>query len=396
MNSEISFPLFGEGFVINPPGYISLFGFDLYLYGLFITLGFVLAGLYIYKRRDMLGLTQDNVMDMIILAAPCGIIGARIYYALFNFSDYFGPGNWLNIFMLRRGGLAVYGGVIGGGIAFYVYSRVKKVPVGRLLDAAGFGLFIGQAAGRWGNFFNREAFGIATDMPWRMGLISRSGASYVHPTFLYESLWNIVGLVLMHIYSKKRKKGYPGQYFLLYVAWYGFGRYMIEVLRTDSLFISGTDIRISQLIAALSFSVAAFLLLRYRLCGAAGIEVSDIKDESDTLIPADGPPIDFSGEDAEKTTGGETGKLDGGDAEGLDDAADAEGNYDAGAEALDDADAEGLDDVDAEDDDDADAGGLDDADAGGANDVETEDSVDADAGDNDSDEIEEMTEDDQS
>ena len=263
--TEISFPLFGEGFVINPPGYISIFGFNLYLYGLFITLGFLFAGLYLYKRRKIIDLTQDNILDLIILAAPCGIVGARIYYTLFNFSDYFGPGKWLNIFMLRRGGLAVYGGIIGAGIAFYIYSKIKKVHIGKLLDAAGFGLFIGQAIGRWGNFFNREAFGTVTDAPWRMGLAYNNGISYVHPAFLYESLWNAAGLLIMHIFSKTRKTGYPGQYFLFYVAWYGFGRYMIESIRTDSLFISSTDIRVSQLLAALSFSVAAALLLHFHL-----------------------------------------------------------------------------------------------------------------------------------
>ena len=269
--SEISFPIFGDGFVVNPPSYITLFGFNLYIYGLFITLGFILAGLYIYKRRETFGLTQDNVLDLIILAVPCGIVGARLYYALFNFSDYFGPGNWLNIFRVREGGLAVYGGVIGGAIAIYIYSRIKKIPFGKLVDAAGFGLFIGQAVGRWGNFFNREAFGVATNVPWKMGLNQYSGYVYVHPTFLYESLWNIIGFILLHTFSKRIKGKYYGQYFLCYVAWYGFGRYMIEGLRTDSLFVSGTDLRISQLLAALSFSVAVILLTRHRLRGTQNV-----------------------------------------------------------------------------------------------------------------------------
>ncbi|MCL2126153.1 MAG: prolipoprotein diacylglyceryl transferase [Oscillospiraceae bacterium] len=260
---EISLPIFGEGFVIDPPNAISIFGFNIYLYGLFLTAGFIFAGLYMYKRRDMLGLTKDNVLDLIILAVPCGIVGARIYYALFNFADYFGPGNWLNIFKVREGGLAIYGGVIGGVVAFFVYSRVKKIPVGKLLDAAAFGLLIGQALGRWGNFFNREAHGSETDLPWKMGLASSTGGTiYVHPTFLYESLWNVVGLVVLHVFSKKRKTAYHGQYFLLYMAWYGLGRYMIEGLRTDSLYIMNSNIRVSQLLAAVSLAVAVVLLLR--------------------------------------------------------------------------------------------------------------------------------------
>jgi len=289
---EISFPLFGQGFVINPPSYIDVFGFSVYLYGLCITAGFLLAGLYIYKRRNLLELSQDDVLDMIILTVPCGIIGARLYYAAFNLSDYVGQGNWLNIFRVRQGGLAVYGGVIGGAIALYIFSRVKKAPVGKFIDAAAFGLLIGQAVGRWGNFFNREAFGEVTKLPWKMGLMGYGGFVYVHPTFLYESLWNAVGLLLMHIYSKKKERRYYGQFFLMYVAWYGLGRYAIEGLRTDSLFIYGTDIRVSQLLAALSFAVAVWLLIRNRSHSEQNLE--------ETYEPAlaDGPPDDIESAEA--------------------------------------------------------------------------------------------------
>ena len=264
--TTISFPIFGEGFAIDPRRFFTVFGFNIYIYGLLITAGFILAAIYLLRRADSLELTSDNVLDLVIMAVPFGLIGARIYYIIFNASEYFGPGKWQNIFMIRNGGLAVYGGVIGGGIAFYVYSRIKKIPIGKLFDAAGFGLFIGQAVGRWGNFFNREVIGIETSVPWCMGLTRGSGIAYHHPVFLYESLWNIVGLILLHIFSKTRERKYYGQYFLFYVAWYGFGRYMIEGIREveDSLFIFGsvTDIRVSQLLAALSFSVAVVLLIR--------------------------------------------------------------------------------------------------------------------------------------
>ena len=257
---EISFPLFGENFIVNPPVYVTVFGFQIYLYGLCITAGFLLAGLYMYKRRELFGLTQDNVLDLVILAVPCGIVGARIYYVLFNLSDYVGPGKWHNILMLRSGGLAVYGGVIGGTLAYIIYSRIKKIPIGKLLDAGSFGLFIGQAVGRWGNFFNREAFGSITSLPWKMGLMAPTGFVYVHPTFLYESLWNTAGLGFMHLFSKKREQKYRGQFFLMYVAWYGFGRFFIEGLRTDSLYIFESNIRVSQLLA-LTSCLAAVLLL---------------------------------------------------------------------------------------------------------------------------------------
>jgi len=277
--AAISFPLFGGGFILDPPAYFTIFGFRIFFYGIFITLGFALAAVYLIKRSDVIGLTSDNVLDLIIMAVPAGLIGARLYYALFNFEHYFTPGNFSNILSIRDGGLAVYGGIIMSGIVYVIYSRMKKVPIGNLLDAAGFGLFIGQAVGRWGNFFNREAFGVETAAPWRMGFIFENSTyipslgktfeagvpSYFHPTFLYEMLWNAAGLLMMHIFSKKLKTKYPGQYFLFYVAWYGLGRFMIEGLRVDSLFIPGTGIRVSQALALVSCLAAVALLIIFKL-----------------------------------------------------------------------------------------------------------------------------------
>ena len=291
-SAAISFPIFGEGFTLDLPTYLSVFGLNIYIYGLLITAGFVLAAVYLYKRHDALGLSGDNVLDLVIMAVPFGIIGARIYYAVFNASYYFGAGNWLNIFKLREGGLAVYGGVIGGAIAFFIYGRIKKIKYGKLVDAAGFGLFLGQALGRWGNFINREAFGTETDLPWRMGFTTPSGADgvlqtvYVHPTFIYESLWNIAGFVILHILSKKLPRKYYGQYFLFYVAWYGLGRFMIEGLRTDSLYIASTGIRASQLLAAMSFFAAVAIMI--------------INHKHPFLAPVDELPAEAAGdEDAE-------------------------------------------------------------------------------------------------
>jgi len=192
---------------------------------------------------------------------------------LFNFDRFFAPGQWGNIIRIRDGGLAVYGGIIASGLAYILYSRFKKIPLGNLLDAAGFGLFIGQAVGRWGNFINREAYGVETDLPWRMGLTSGGITRYVHPFFLYECLWNVAGLLIMHIFSKKSKTKYPGQYFLFYVAWYGLGRFMIEGLRTDSLMIWGTQLRASQWLAALSFLAAIGILIYNHIKGTKSIFV---------------------------------------------------------------------------------------------------------------------------
>ena len=258
----ISFPLFGEGFMINPPRYITIFGFNIYIYGILIAIGFLLGLLYLQKRREALGLESGTVFDMVIMAVPGGVIGSRLFFVLFNASEFFGEGNrWQDIFNFRLGGLAIYGGVIGAAIAFLIYSRIKKIPFLRLADAGAFGLFIGQVVGRWGNFLNREAFGVETTVPWRMGLTFGIRAIYVHPTFLYEALWNTMGFILLHIFSKKRKTRYDGQLFFIYVAWYGFGRSIIEGLRADSIFFMNTDIRVSQVLAAVSFFAAAALLI---------------------------------------------------------------------------------------------------------------------------------------
>lgn len=285
----ISFPIFGDSYVLEIPSYVSIFGFKVYLYGLLITVGFVLATLYLYKRRNALELTRDNVLDMVIMAVPFGIIGARLYYAIFNPTYYFGPGNWLNIFKLREGGLAIYGGVIGGAVAYLIYSKVKKIPFGKLTDAACFGLFIGQSIGRWGNFFNREAFGVETNLPWRMGLTTFSGTVYVHPAFLYELLWNAAGFIILHFFSKKPRK-YYGQFFLFYLAWYGLGRFFIEGIRSDSLYIYGTNIRVSQILAALTFLAAVAILIRNRVLDVR----SPLKTE-----PDHGPIGEEAGSDPE-------------------------------------------------------------------------------------------------
>lgn len=261
---RISFPIFGDRFVLAPPTHFTVFGRPVYWYAVIIAFGFLLATAYLLRRRRAFGLTQDNIIDMFLVVVPCGIVGARLYYVLFNPSDYVGPGKWLNIFKIWEGGLAIYGGIIAAVIGVWFFSRAKKIPLTVLLDVGSLGLLIGQAIGRWGNFINREAYGAVTDMPWKMGLNAGGATIYVHPTFLYESLWNAVGFLVIHLFSKKHRS-YDGQLFLMYVAWYGFGRFFVEGLRTDSLYLAQTDIRISQLLAALSFGAAAVLLLRNHL-----------------------------------------------------------------------------------------------------------------------------------
>ena len=256
----ISFPMFGADFAIDPPNYIEVFGFPIYWYGIIIATGFIAAVLYCSRRSGEFGLNSDNVLDMLIIATPMAIVGARLYYVVFNFSLY--QDDLMGIFRIRDGGLAIYGGIIFAVIGLFIAARYRKFSPFAMLDLGGLGLLIGQAFGRWGNFMNREAYGAETDIFCRMGLTDKASGltKYVHPTFLYESLWNVLGLILLHIFSKKFERKFDGQFFLMYLAWYGFGRMFIEGLRTDSLYLFA-NIRVSQLLAAVSCAAAVTALV---------------------------------------------------------------------------------------------------------------------------------------
>ena len=335
--ATITFPMFGEGFSLDFPRFFTLFGFNIYYYGLLITAGYALATVYLIKRRKLFKLTKDNILDILIIAIPCGLVGARLYYMIFKFDQFFAPGQWDNILKFREGGLAVYGGIIASGLVFIIYSRIKKIPLGNMLDAAGFGLFIGQAIGRWGNFVNREAFGVETDLPWRMGLTVNEVTRYYHPAFLYESLWNITGLLIIHIFSKKSKAKYPGQFFLFYVAWYGLGRFMIEGLRTDSLMIPGTQMRASQWLAAISFLVAVGILIYNHYNGKVSLtaygedaEEAEEADAADELAELDGASDDEVKNESDDDDEAEVNKAVAVDDEDADDNSEADDENDMG------------------------------------------------------------------
>lgn len=254
----ISFP--SLGLTLDPPSYISIGNFHIYFYGIIIALGFVLAVLYTAgysaKRLDI---SMDDVYDLMLFAVPSAIIGARLYYVIFYFSLY--QDNLLKIFAIRDGGLAIYGGVIGAVLALFFRCRRRKIGCGKALDVAAFGLLIGQCVGRWGNFFNREAFGYETDCFFRMGLTMPGQETiYVHPTFLYESLWNFVGFWVLHFICRKNRK-YEGQFFILYVMWYGLGRAFIEGLRSDSLWLIPGVVRVSQMLAIISLLAAGTIYI---------------------------------------------------------------------------------------------------------------------------------------
>ena len=254
----ITFP--NLGISVNPSRVaFTVLGKDIYWYGIIIAAGFLLAVIYAMRRAPSFGLTEDNILDMLFVAVPLAIVCARLYYCIFYWDLY--RDNPIAILYVWEGGLAIYGGVIGAVIGVAIFCRVKKLPIGPLLDVGGLGLLIGQMIGRWGNFMNREAHGAITDGFFKMGIADAAGnVTYYQPTFLYESVWNLVGFVALHFYSKRRK--FDGEVFLLYLAWYGLGRAWIEGLRTDSLYLFNTGIRVSQLLAALS-CVAAIAVLVY-------------------------------------------------------------------------------------------------------------------------------------
>ena len=266
-NTSISFP--GLGIELDPIRSFDIGPLSINLYGLIIAFGLMMAIFYGYKRCRQFGLIFDDCLDGILFIVPMAIVGARLYYCAFEWDTY--KDDPITILYIWKGGLAIYGGVIAAALGVFIYSRWKKVKIGAVLDITSLGFLIGQSIGRWGNFFNREAFGSQTDSFLRMGLykmvttdgqiLDSSTMYFYHPTFLYESVWNAIGFVLLHFLSKKRK--FDGQIALGYLAWYGLGRTFIEGLRTDSLYWGDTNIRVSQILAAITCfcGVAALLLI---------------------------------------------------------------------------------------------------------------------------------------
>lgn len=255
-DATISFPLLGD-WSIDPSASFTLFGRTFYWYGVIIAVGFILAMLYCARHCRRCGIEPDTLYDFLIWMIPIAIIGARLYYVIFQWGDY--RAHPIDALKIWEGGLAIYGGVIAGLLTGIVWCRKKKIPFGAMADVCAPGLLIGQCIGRWGNFMNREAHGAVTEAFLKMGLQDAAGVvTYYHPTFLYESVWNLIGFIGLHLFSKKRK--FDGEVFLLYVAWYGLGRAWIEGLRTDSLYLFSTGIRVSQLVAIVSFLAAAGIL----------------------------------------------------------------------------------------------------------------------------------------
>ena len=256
----------------------TLFGHEITIrwYGAIIAFGFLLAVLFGGRMAYKWKMSIDKMLDVLIYGTIFGIIGARLYYCVFKWDAY--KDNLAEIFQIWNGGLAIYGGIIGGLAAAYVVCKVRKMNFWNLLDLAGMSLLIGQGIGRWGNFANQEAFGTNTEMPW--GMWSSKVADYlsthadeiaangitvnpnqaVHPTFLYESVWCLTGFFILYIITKKFRK-FSGQTFLCYGVWYGLERAVVEGFRTDSLYIAGTTLRVSQVLSAALAAVCLVILI---------------------------------------------------------------------------------------------------------------------------------------
>ena len=291
--SDIAFPHLGI-YLNNVPRSFSVFGFQIALYGVIIGIGVicgVLMAAHVSKKENM---DPDMIWDFAIYAIIFSIIGARIYYVVFEWDMY--KDNLLAVFNLRNGGLAIYGAVIAAFLTLFIYTRIKKQSFLQMVDVCVPGLILGQAIGRWGNFTNREVFGGYTDnllamrLPidavrarditeqLRAHIIAVNGVDYiqVHPTFLYESLWNLLILCLMLIYQRHKK--FNGEIWLLYLGGYGLGRFWIEAIRTDQLYLTGTSIPVSQLVAAFCVVVAILVDVVVRI----RVRISARKTEQDS------------------------------------------------------------------------------------------------------------------
>ncbi len=294
----VQFPGFGFSFNVDSEAFV-IFGLSIKWYGIMIALGMLLAMIYGYSRTREFGIDQNRVTDVVFAGVIGAVIGARLYYVAFHADEYKSFGE---IIAIRDGGLAVYGGIIGALICGSIAAKIRKLRMLPVLDIASPGLFIGQCLGRWGNFFNQEAFGTNTSLPWGMtggriqsylkahqSELAAKGIEVdpfktVHPCFLYESVWCLCGFLILHFFYKKRK--YDGEMFCIYAAWYGLGRFFIEGLRTDSLYIGG--VRVSQALALVSALTAVLILIIMRIkAKKAGFVLYRDTEESKAAILAE-------------------------------------------------------------------------------------------------------------
>ncbi|HEX2944604.1 MAG TPA: prolipoprotein diacylglyceryl transferase [Clostridia bacterium] len=275
---NVGFPGLGLDFHIRRWAF-EIFGLPIYWYGIIIALAFLAAVVLGLRSCKKYELEPDNVLDMVLFAAPAAVIGARLYFVIFSWDQY--KGNLIDVIKIRDGGLAVYGGVIAAVLVAWIYSRVKKLSFLNIMDFAAPYIILGQGIGRWGNFVNQEAFGVATQLPWRMnGDLADKYLSElpqaldpakwgVHPTFLYESLWDFAVFFLL-LWFRKKKKKLSGEVLFMYIILYGIGRAFIEGLRTDSLYMG--SLRVSQFLSGLLVLVFIIVLFYRRFKKAKASE----------------------------------------------------------------------------------------------------------------------------
>lgn len=271
--NQIVFPHLNIDITVDRTAF-TIFGVDIQWYGVVISCGLLLAIIFGLSQMKKYGINPDNALDCIIGGIVGGVVGARLYYVAMSWEQY--SSDIKSVFNIREGGLAIYGGIIGALLIGLIVAKIKKVAILPLLDIVGMGFLIGQGIGRWGNFFNQEAFGTNTNLPWGMsggtiqahilsmienGNTSITTKELVHPCFLYESVWCLLGFVIIYAYSKYRK--YDGQLFLMYLAWYSSERSIVEGLRTDSLMLG--NIRVSQALSIVIFVTSMILLF---VCGS--------------------------------------------------------------------------------------------------------------------------------
>lgn len=280
MLADVSIRFVNLGIEIEDLGKsISIFGFEIKYYGIIISIGMVLALMLVLREAKLTGQNTENYYDLAIFVILFGVIGARLYYVIFEWDMY--KNDLWSIFNIRNGGLAIYGAVLAGILTAYIFSRMKQLSFMQILDTGVLGLLVGQILGRWGNFFNREAFGGYTDNLFAMqikldevgGIITDSisknikivdGIEYiqVHPTFLYESLWNLVLLAVIMLYKKHKK--FDGEIISIYMMGYGLGRFLIEGLRTDQLLLPGIHVAVSQIVSIIMMVTGAGMILYKR------------------------------------------------------------------------------------------------------------------------------------
>ena len=257
--NTVSFPGLGIGAFTLDSEAFSIGSISVKWYAVCICLGLILAYIYCEKKAPYFGLDSNNFLDLVLVGVPCGLVGARVGYILMDLNSFDSFGDMIAVW---NGGLSIYGGVIGAFVSLAIACKVKKISLAPVFDVAAIGIMIGQILGRWGNFFNIEVYGVQTNLPWRMGVGINAIREYVHPLFLYESLWNLIGFVIILAFLDQRK--FKGEVFLWYTCWYGLGRVWMEALRNSEFQLMFGSFKINQIIAVVAIVASLALWVYFR------------------------------------------------------------------------------------------------------------------------------------